>query len=416
MKPSVAQCHQLHNTIQTYAWGSTTAIAQLLGATSPSDEPQAELWMGAHPKAPSKLTLPNGEISLLDWIKAEPSEVLGPQVVRTFQDRLPFLFKVLAAAKPLSIQAHPNKAQAELGFAKEEAAGIPFAARHRNYRDDNHKPELICALTPFWALKGFRSPEEILPLFEKYQLKGLAALAALSTQSSPQSRLSSFYEALLSMSEAAKQECIERAIKASREVEPSDMISQWIQKLSHFYPGDIGVLAPLYLHLIQLAPGEALYLGAGELHAYLEGTGIEIMANSDNVLRGGLTIKHMDVPELLSVLTFAPNTPQRLTPQPGAQPTEQVYQTPAPEFLLSCLRLSSDQSYQSPDHRHVEILLCTEGQATLQPADEESKWMPQGSVYLIPASAPAYKLSGEATVYKATVPRETPQKAHTSAL
>jgi mannose-6-phosphate isomerase len=329
---------------------------------------------------------------------------LGQQTNADFKGRLPFLFKILAAASPLSIQAHPNLAQAAHGYAAEEAAGVPFDARHRNYKDPNHKPELICALTPFWALKGFRAPDAISELFGQYNLQCLQDIVAPLTQDASNG-LETFFRGLMTLPTERVHEALQCALAAAErnDTNTDPVIDEWLCKLHATYPGDVGVLAPLYLHLLQLQPGEALYLGAGELHAYVEGTGIEIMANSDNVLRGGLTPKHVDINELLKVLDFVPTPPERLQPRPNDNPAEVIYHTPAPEFQLSRITLQ-ETHYTSPTSRSVEIFICIEGNAAFQPAEGPTESLQRGRVLLVPAAQPSYTLSGSAVLYKATVP------------
>jgi mannose-6-phosphate isomerase len=344
----------LENTIENYAWGSRTAIPSLLGM-EPDGKPQAELWIGAHPKAPSRL---NG-MRLDEVIASDPARVLGDRVALKF-GALPFLMKVLAAAEPLSIQCHPNRAQAKEGFARENAAGIPLGAAHRNYRDDNHKPELIVALTEFRALKGFRTREEI------------------AARLGPFDDLGALFVDVMSWPKAKVDEVATRS---------GDAI---VAELSKRYPGDPGTLAPLFLNAVTLSPGQALFLRDRELHSYLEGTGIEIMANSDNVLRGGLTPKHVDVPELERILSFAPGDTCVL--DPIAMNGERTYETPAAEFVLSSIRVDGEWRPRVRDG--VEILLCVEGAID---------GLPRGRAGLVQCDND-YTLSGKGTVFRARVP------------
>lgn len=398
-------CYKLQNCIQNYAWGSHESIAQLLGKSVPSETPEAELWMGAHPKAPSSLQCTDGrQVTLQDWIQQHPVAILGLQHAEQYAHKLPFLFKVLAAAQPLSIQAHPNKEQARQGYALENQKGIPLSARHRNYRDDNHKPELICALTPFWALKGFLSTEDIIRYFRMYGVQAFGDIERFFTSKSPSNGLQSFFEYMMRASSELQARATREALEKAQQGIGPQKLQDWIQKLYSFYPDDIGVLSPLYLHLTQLQPGEALYLGAGELHAYLEGTGIELMANSDNVLRGGLTPKHIDVEELLSVLHFEPTPLHPQQPQQHTSANEWIYTTPAPEFVLSRLQIQQEQTYVSAYQRSVELLLCTEGSGQLLPTTGPSYTFQKGDVLLIPASQKQYTLQGQGHLYKAALP------------
>ena len=280
---------ELRNTIQPYAWGSRTAIAGILGRPGTSAIPQAEMWMGAHPKAPSQVRTGDGWQPLDRLIKRYPDAILGRGAADRFGTRLPFLFKVLAAAQPLSIQAHPSRLQAEEGFARENRAGIRLDDPQRNYRDDHHKPELICALTEFWALCGFRPRQELLARLRQVCPEGLAALLGDLEQNGRPADIRSIFTRLMTLGEKRRRALVDEVlVRAGRRQDEEDLW-RWIARLGRRYPGDIGVLAPVLLNLVRLRPAEALFLPSGHLHAYLQGTGIELMANSDNVLRGGLT-------------------------------------------------------------------------------------------------------------------------------
>jgi mannose-6-phosphate isomerase len=401
---------KLRNTIQPYAWGSHHAIATLQGRSTPTELPEAELWMGAHPKAPSHLVQGDGgeELSLLDWLKADPAARLGASVLKQFGERLPFLFKVLAASRALSIQSHPNLVQAQEGFARENRAGIPLTARHRNYRDDNHKPELICALTPFQALRGFRDFDEIASLFSALGLRSLERLQTPFLEEPGEESLRDFYTGLLKLTEE-EQEVVVKETLARLEAEALEAeLTELLLRLHHDYPGDASILSPLFLNYLTLAPGEAMYLPAGELHAYLDGTGIELMANSDNVLRGGLTPKHVDVPELLRVLHFTPTQVERLRPAP-LSPTEAEYASPAPEFRLSVLTITPDISHQSQPDESISLLLCVEGEVCLQGREDagggaQKLTLTAGESAVISADVQEWSAKGEGRLFRATVP------------
>ena len=394
----------LKNTIQPYAWGSHTAIAELLGTRPEPDSPQAELWMGAHPKAPSLVAVDAEWVSLEEHIERYPQEMLGRRTADMFHNKLPFLFKVLAAAQPLSLQAHPSLTQARQGFERENAQGIPLDAPQRNYRDANHKPECICALTPFWALHGFRKIPEILALGSRLGLAVFEDLLKVLRNRPDAKGLRSFFQALMTLSPAKRALLTEQAAKIALTFASNDPVYRWMGELGKAYPGDIGVFGPILLNLILLQPGQALYLPAAELHAYLEGTGIELMANSDNVLRGGLTPKHVDIAELLRVLNFEERTAHVLTPRSTAG-GEHVYECPAREFVLSTITVVSKTTYFSPTVRGIEILLCTagSGKITDQGTGEEVA-LPKGRAVLVPAAVRGYVLEGEAVVFKAAVP------------
>lgn len=395
---------RLKNRIQTYDWGSHSAISNLLGKPSPSAEPQAEMWLGAHPKAPSSIQVHNRWISLETFIARHPSQVLGPSVTRRFGSRLPFLFKFLSAAKPLSIQVHPNADQAEIGFERENREKIPLDAPQRNYRDSSHKPECICAITPFWALCGFRKIEDTLRLMAQILPRPLES-ALNELKSSPDSNgLKRFFTALMGLDHTQKSRIVESAVEKAARQGPGDDPFEWMVRLNQAYPADIGVFSPLFLNLICLQPGEALFLPSGVLHAYLEGTGIELMANSDNVLRGGLTHKHIDVDELIKVLRFDDTRIKVLTSR-NIRSCEYQYQTGAKEFELSVIRLESQSTYQNQDHRNIEILLATQGEGgIIDPGAQGRVTFKQGESFLIPASVSKYRIEGTGVLYKATVP------------
>lgn len=394
----------LKNTIQEYAWGSYTAIPELLGHDSPAGIPQAELWMGAHPKASSMIKC-NGEWrSLLELIEENPQDILGTKVAEKFENRLPYLFKVLAAAKPLSIQAHPSLSQAKEGFERENRLGIPLNAINRNYKDANHKPECICALTPFWALNGFRKITDIVSLMDKICPQTLKTEIEYLHRQSDSRGLKTFFKTLMTMDRLSQQRIVDEAIKNAAQKKDEDRAYQWMIDLHKEYPLDIGVFSPVILNLIRLEPGQAMFLPAGELHAYLDGVGIELMANSDNVLRGGLTPKHVDVKELLKVLNFKERKVNILSME-SVDPCELRYESFAEEFFLSVITVKTDTDYYSHGERCVEILLCTEGNAVIKDlANNNSIVINKGRSILIPANVGKYCIEGNAVCYKASVP------------
>jgi mannose-6-phosphate isomerase len=391
----------LDNAVQNYAWGSRTAIAEMLGRPVPSARPEAELWIGAHPKSPSRILSPPGLGPLDREIAADPVAVLGEAVCARFGNELPFLFKVLAAAEPLSIQAHPNQEQARLGWNRENAEGAPVDAPHRNYRDPNHKPELVCALSPFVVLKGFRALEDLALRLDRVVRPELASeLDQLSGNPGPQA-LRALFARLLTLEAAERQPLLVRARAEARKRE-KDEAWLWVGRLLGRYPNDVGVLAPLYLNLLTLSPGEALFLPAGELHAYLEGTALELMANSDNVLRGGLTPKHVDVPELLSTLVFQPRPPEVLVPV-ASGPGESVYRTSAREFELGFVEVTPSAPFRSRSGRGVEVLLGLDGEPRLR-VGEDTALLSRGMSALVPARTETYVLEGSGRVARARVP------------
>jgi len=392
------------NTIQEYAWGSYTAIPELLGNDSPANTPQAELWMGAHPKAPSKVKCNGKWRSLLELIDKNPRGILGEKVAQKFKNRLPYLFKVLAAGKPLSIQAHPSLGQAKEGFERENRLGIPLDAPNRNYKDDNHKPECICALSAFWALNGFRKISAMISLLDKICPPGLTKELDLLRRKPDSDGLKNFFQTVMTMDRKSQKRIVDDAVKNARPVKGDNKAYQWMINLYKEYPSNIGVLSPIILNLICLEPGQALFLPAGTLHAYLDGVGIELMANSDNVLRGGLTPKHVDVKELLNVLNFEERDVNILKME-KINPCERRYESNAQEFSLSVIAVKTDTEYYSPGKRCVEILLCTDGDAVVVDfAENNSVDIKKGMSILIPAVVEKYSIKGDAVFYKAAVP------------
>jgi len=394
----------MRNTVQEYAWGSYTAIPELLGNVSPAKVPQAELWMGAHPKAPSMVKCDENWISLLELIEKNPQDILGEKVAEKFDNSLPYLFKVLAAAKPLSIQAHPSRYQAKQGFERENRQGIPIDAYNRNYKDDNHKPECICALTLFWALNGFRKISGILTLMEKICTHGLKKELDNLREQPNSTGLKNFFQSMMTMNRKRQKHIIADAVSNAQKFTDDDPAYKWMVDLHKEYPADIGVFSPILLNLICLEPGQAMFLPAGEPHAYLDGVGIELMANSDNVLRGGLTPKYIDVPELLNVLNFEERELNILQTE-EINECECVYASHAEEFVLSIISVREDVIYNSSSDRSIEILLCTDGKATITDLGKNDKVVvDRGKSIIIPAIVKKYSIQGNAIFYKAAVP------------
>ena len=397
---------RLDNSVRPYAWGSVTAIPELLG-TEPTGQPQAELWMGAHPGAPSRVDRGAGETALSEVIAADPEGELGAPAVRAFGPRLPFLLKVLAAASPLSLQVHPDLQQAKDGFADEEARGVPLDAPHRNYKDANHKPELICALTPFDGLCGFRRPEESAGLLDGLGVNGLKPYVDVLRACPESDALREVLTAVLTADRDEMAETVaEAATAAARLAEgtgPHAADYAAYASIARHYPGDPGVIAAMLLNYVRLQPGEALYLGAGVPHAYLDGLGVEIMANSDNVLRCGLTPKHVDVPELLRIVRFETGDPGVLRPEAGPDGAER-YDTPIDEFALSRHVLAAGGEDRTLDARTPQILLCTDGTVTLHGETGETGELrlDRGQSAFVPAGEQV-RASGTGTLFRATV-------------
>ncbi|MFI6848659.1 mannose-6-phosphate isomerase, class I [Kitasatospora sp. NBC_00085] len=395
---------RLVNTVRPYAWGSVTALPELLGQ-EPTGEPQAELWMGAHPGAPSRADRGDGPRPLDELIAADPEGELGAAAVARFGPALPFLLKVLAAGIPLSIQAHPTLGQARAGYAAENALGIPLDAPHRSYRDANHKPELICALGEFDGLCGFRPPAEAAALMAGLQVPALSPLIALLAGEDESEALRTTLAAVLTMDEATAAAAVRDTAEAIDKAAAGDPDGPYAlyTRITHGFPGDRGLIAGLLLNAIRLRAGQALYLGAGVPHAYLHGVCVELQANSDNVLRAGLTPKHIDVPELLKVVEFTPGAPDLLVPTAvDGTPGEELYPVPIDEFRLS--RFTLDGREREIDGHAPQILLCTAGTARLTAADGTTLDLARGESVFLPATGTGTRLDGvDATVFRATV-------------
>ncbi|WP_380170667.1 mannose-6-phosphate isomerase, class I [Kineococcus sp. DHX-1] len=377
---------RLTNTVQPYAWGSTTAIPRLLGR-EPDGRPQAEMWIGAHPGAPS---LADGE-RLDERIAQAPEEFLGAGG----GDRLGFLLKVLAAGAPLSLQAHPDSATAARRYAQEEAAGVPADAPHRLYKDTSHKPELLYALEPFAAMAGFRSPADAHALLAGLELPALPPDARevfdglLDVLAGPDASaaLKEATRLLLTAPAEAVAPLVEAVAGACAGLD--DPSAECVVELAGHYPGDAGVLVSVLLNQVRLAAGEVLYLPAGNVHAYLSGTGVELMASSDNVLRGGLTPKHVDVPELLDVLDFRELPPPLLPPLPSSDPDERVF-SPLPDFALTVAALGPERRWERAVPRAVLVL---EGTVTLS-SSAGTLELGQGESAFVTAAEHPLTLSG----------------------
>ena len=385
---------QLSNGVRFYPWGSRTVIPELLGQPVPADRPHAELWVGAHPDEPSML--PDGR-PLHEAIAGDPEALLGPAAAERFGPRLPFLLKVLAADTPLSLQAHPTMEQAQAGFAAEEAAGVSHEDPTRTFKDPFHKPELLLALTTFEALCGFRPVEESLHCLAKLQVPDLKPTIAALARGGLQAAIPQ----LIALSGKRRMALVSAVAEAAgRFVAAHDPefinTYRWAATLAEIYPGDAGVVISLMCNHLKLAPGEAVFLPAGNLHAYLSGAGVEVMASSDNVLRGGLTAKHVDLAALIEVLDFSDGKVPVLHPVLG--PGGLRYPVPVEDFDLTRCQLGSDPGTLTTSG--PQVVLCTEGEAVLASADGEVT-LGKGRSVFVPAGAPV-SARGPAVLYRAT--------------
>jgi mannose-6-phosphate isomerase len=382
----------LSNTPRDYAWGSPTLIAALEGRV-PDGAPEAEVWFGVHPGAPARVEDGTGR-TLDRWLAEEGA--------RTAERRLPYLLKHLAAPQPLSIQAHPSKAQAETGFAREEAAGIPRDATERNYRDDNHKPELIVAVSEtFRALVGLRDLERTRRLLSTLaDGEGVEALRRRLRGDDATTVLAATVPWLLSDPAAEVVADVLAAIPAARsdEFDAELALARW---LLTEVPGDPGIVVALLMNLVTLRRGEGVFVPAGVLHAYFDGLGVELMAASDNVLRGGFTPKHVDVAELAAVLDATPGDVPilRAVHVPGATGDVGVYSAPISDFELSRVRVTPD-SGAGIAPRGTAIALATRGAVLIEQGDEQRELGPGQALLITPAAQPL-QISGDGELFLA---------------
>lgn len=357
------------------------------------------MWMGAHPRAPSEAFVDGAWVPVDELVRLRPREILGDRHVERWGASLPFLFKVLAIERPLSLQAHPDLEQASAGFARENELGIPLGAPDRVFVDANHKPELVCALSRLVALKGFRPIEEIRSLFARVGAEQLLGPPGGTETGS----LAALTRRLLSLGEPEAGTLLERACSAAARLS-ADPCFDWVVRLAEAHSHDAAALAPLFLNFLELAPGEALYLRACELHCYLEGMAVELMANSDNVLRGGLTQKHVDREGLMKVLRF--ERAEIDIVRPRLRPDGSlVYPSPAAEFSLGRIDLEAGDRWECPQRTGADLLLCTSGRIRIDTASHTERIRPGDSV-LVPFCVERYSVAGAGVVYRASVPPE----------
>ncbi|ELO1773979.1 mannose-6-phosphate isomerase, class I [Vibrio fluvialis] len=392
---------KLENTIQNYVWGSKTAMQELFGVENSKQDAQAELWMGAHPNGCSKVEWNGKKVLLSALINSDKEGVLSPKTALSFGE-LPYLFKVLAADNALSIQVHPSKEAAEIGFAREDHLGIDRNDPKRNYRDPNHKPELVYALTHYQAMNGFRNFSDIVSLFSRLTAQiSISQVHALLTQfenDMTSSGLEAFFVGILSLSGKDKMEALDGLLTFAYEnVEMGTLGDEYalILELSKTYPGDIGLFAPLILNVLTLQPGEAMYLDARTPHAYLKGVGLEVMANSDNVLRAGLTPKHIDVEELASCTLFEEKPKDKLLLPPSLDGNKQSYSIPIPDFEFDCFLKADNEQIQV---QSAEIVFAIDSDVEVSHQSEESLVLKKGESAFIPAYAKTYTLSSKGRI------------------
>jgi mannose-6-phosphate isomerase len=389
--------HKLDNVIQNYPWGSKSSFSKLFNVPNLEGLPQAELWMGAHPNGCSQTF--DGKL-LSEIIASKPRDVLGERSYNLFGE-LPFLFKVLAAEAPLSIQVHPNKAKSELGFARENSLGISLGDPKRNYKDPNHKPELVYALTPYKAINGFRPIAVIVELFEAFKIDSLSPDIQSLAFNPTSEQLKEFFHRVMSLSGSEKEQVLMELL-VSRELDGLSKLAleakEYIEQFNNFYPSDIGILAPLMFNTIELQPGEAMFLYAETPHAYVSGTALEIMANSDNVLRAGLTPKHIDVLELIDNTKFEPIAPKNLLMEPENNQGRLVYPVPVEDFSFDIVYVELVTGPQQLNS--AEILFCLEGNVAISSGNEKLT-LAKGESIFISCDAKEYLYSGQGIIARA---------------
>ncbi len=394
----------LKGKIQNYAWGGTKFIPELLGIESNNDK-CAEYWLGAHVNAPSVISTPDGNQNLDSYLASHSSESLGDDVVKNF-GRLPFLFKVLDVHDMLSIQVHPTKIEAEKGFKHENELGIPLTAPHRNYKDDNHKPEIMVALSEFWLLHGFLSkdklverlrntPEftDLLSVFNETGYFGLYKRVMEQSVDKTNQTLAPLVNRIMPLYLKGKLD------KSS----PDYWAAKAVDSSTDKNVLDKGIYSIYFFNIVKANKGEAVFQDAGIPHAYLEGQNMELMANSDNVLRGGLTPKHIDVPELLKHVVFEDTIPRVMKGNLQEDGIERIYKTPAPDFELSKIDLKPSETYQSCS-KTAQILIVIEGEAEIVTDNNKLNIAKGESAFLEADCKYIMSSRSNAVIYKATTP------------
>lgn len=383
---------KIQNTARDYAWGSTSLIPDYFGVEA-TGAPMAEIWFGTHPGSPA-------------------SVVESGQTLTELREgsQLPFLLKILAAAQPLSIQAHPSKEQALAGFERENAAGLAIDASNRNYKDNHHKPEMIVALTPFTALIGFRPRVDVVVSFQRLILQAqqhglelledsLAQLVHLLRAHGVKAVFEAVLEQRGNLDEVTQQLSQLAKLSAAEDNIESANLSL-VPQLEELYPGDPGILVSQLLNRIELAPMQAAELPAGNVHAYISGLGVEIMANSDNVLRGGLTPKHVDIPELMNVVDFGLGENAVLEPKQLSAGLW-LYPSEAEDYLLYRVEVSGANLLADVELANEAIVLCTAGEVAIGDSKGERQVLRQGEAAYL-ADARLYSFSGSGTAFLAT--------------
>lgn len=390
----------LGGVVRNYAWGSRTALAELLGGPVPSSLPEAELWIGAHPAGPSAFLDGTGR-TLAEVIDGGPVEQLGTRLIGEFGPRLPFLLKIIAAARPLSIQVHPGATDAERGFAREEAAGVPLGDRVRSYQDRHAKPELLYALSEFRVLCGFRAPAASVDLLDGLA-DGLLAPCRTALRRHPgEHGVRAALQHLLNQSPSNVRGAVDELARARQQAEPGGPVARacaLVAELAQYHPDDPGVLVALLMNELVLQPGQALFAPAGVVHSYISGVGVEIMRCSDNVLRCSLTSKHVDVDGVLQIADLTPGAPQLVDGVVvGAETTLPVSE---PAFRLS--RIDVDGSVSLPSRHGPQILLNLGGPLEVATGLDTRVCVGRGAAVWVRSGASELRLTGAGPVFRAT--------------
>ncbi|MCL2467052.1 MAG: mannose-6-phosphate isomerase, class I [Micrococcales bacterium] len=392
--------HIIQPAIWDYAWGSSTEIQEIVGC----DDPRiAEAWFGAHPLAPS--SGPDGR-SLDQFVSDDPRHALGEGTVRRFGGVLPYLLKIIAADGALSLQVHPRLEAARAGFAAEEAAGIPRDAPRRNYRDPNHKPELVYALTRFEAMCGFRTPRRAAEVLSGLGTSLSDALSSTLRDEPSAKGVREVFTRLVTPEQAPAPDDVAQLVEACRlrleSGSPSPRADRTVVMLAAQFPGDPGVVTSLLLNPVTLRPGEALFIPAGGVHSYLHGLAVEVMASSDNVLRAGLTGKHVDVPEMLRNVDYVAAPPIRIAPEAFHQATR-VYYAPVDDFELSVTDVPADGVVRRLPGLGPRVVLCLDGSVVLE-ANNQTEVLPRGRAAFVADGDGPVTVGGKGTVVQAAVP------------
>ncbi|MFT7033801.1 MAG: mannose-6-phosphate isomerase [Cyclobacteriaceae bacterium] len=394
----------LKGKIQNYAWGGTEYISELLGKTA--DEKRcAEYWLGAHVNAPSILKTSEGNQSLDTFLNSNLTEGLGVEISEKF-GRLPFLFKVLDVKDMLSIQVHPTKIEAEKGFKRENERGVPLTAFNRNYKDDNHKPEIMVALSEFWLLHGFLPKSQLTQVLK--DVPEFESLLSVFEQGGYYGLYESVMEQSADETNQMLQPLIDRILPFYKDgkLEKSSP-DYWAAKaFETFCPnGDLdkGIFSVYFFNIVKADKGEAVFQDAGIPHAYLEGQNMELMANSDNVLRGGLTPKHVDVPELLKHVAFEETVPNVMPGEAQPDGVERIYKSPAPDFELSQITLTDAKVYNSKA-KTAQVLMTIEGEAQVTEGESMLNLSKGDAAFLTAGSEYQITSSSSVIIYKATAP------------